>query len=138
MTLERFKKLTEIYGANLQSWPKQHRNEINQLSETNFAQLREILDKEAKLDALLDSHRIMPPDRAFFDQLVASAPQATRKHERSWYWLTGASIAGIGLASALAGAFCISLCISALMTQPSEVAGTTSELIDFEHEWTAS
>ncbi|MFM9835068.1 MAG: hypothetical protein ACKVOA_03085 [Methylophilaceae bacterium] len=132
MTIEDFKKLSEIYGAEISHWPKEHRDKLNKLSTTNFAEMRQILDEEAKTDALLASYSIAPASRDLFESIVASAPQA---QENTWQQLSAwfnLKIAGVGLATAMAGALCVSVWTTNLTADNST---STADNIDYGQDW---
>jgi len=135
MTLEEFKALSEIYGADLSRWPEAYRQEAAELS-AGPSQLRRILDEAAMLDALLASHELSQADHILFERIVASA----QKQASLWQQLTSLMdirFAGLGFASAIAGAFCFSMWLGS-MHMPSDNAesvGSLAEYVDFGNDW---
>jgi hypothetical protein len=132
MTIEEFKYLSEAYGSEIRHWPKVHRDKLNALSTSEFTQMRQILNEEAKLDTLLASHQIMPADRDLFDRIIASAP--TLKQNK-WSQLSAwfnFKVGGIGLATAIAGALCVSIWTSNLT---ADNATSTADNVDYGQDW---
>jgi hypothetical protein len=132
MTIEEFKYLSEIYGAEISHWPKVHRDKLNALSRTNFAEMRQILDEEAILDTLLTSHKIEPADRALFDRIVATAP---RDVQNKWAQLSAwfnFKVVGVGFASAMAGALCVSILTTNLTADNTT---NTADNVDYGQDW---
>ncbi|HSH72434.1 MAG TPA: hypothetical protein VK974_05185 [Methylophilaceae bacterium] len=135
MTLEEFKSLCEIYGADLSRWPEAYHQQAAELS-TESSQLRHILNEAAMLDALLASHEVAGADHILFERIVASAQKPTSL----WQQLTSLMdirFAGLGLASAMAGAFCFSMWLGS-MHMPSDNAesvGSITEYVDFGNDW---
>jgi len=135
MTLEEFKVLSEIYGADLSRWPEAYRQEAAELS-AGPSQLRRILDEAAMLDALLVTYEVAGADHGLFERIVASA----QKKPSLWQQLSSLldiRFAGLGFASAMAGAFCFSMWLGS-MHMPSdnaENAGSIAEYVDFGNDW---
>lgn len=132
MTLEEFKYLSEIYGSEVSHWPKIHRDKLNALSTKEFAAMRQILDEEAKLDKLLAGHSITPASRTLFEHIVASAPQPqvnVWQQLSAWFNLR---VASVGLATAVAGALCISVWTSNLLPDNTM---TSADNIDYGQDW---
>ncbi|KUM23536.1 hypothetical protein AU467_09315 [Mesorhizobium loti] len=97
----RFAALADAYGSALHRWPQ-----AEQAAATLFASSEEgraILQRAARLDAVLDGHHIEAPSRALHGEIVARATTQVRqgRHRRLW-WL-GFGLAGVGLAGAVAG-----------------------------------
>jgi hypothetical protein len=135
MTLEQFKLLAQAYGADLSQWPKEYQSEASSLSNMFINEVRDILNKEANLDKLLTSHTIAPASRALFDSIVASAPQPKIEFWQPLSnWMNYCQghiwqVVGATLASAMAGALCVSLLISSV----SPINGESNNLM-VEHE----
>jgi hypothetical protein len=132
MTIEEFKYLSEAYGADFSHWPKVHRDKLNALSSSDFNQMRHILTEEKKLDTLLANHQIMPADRDLFDRIIASAPilkQSKWSELSVWFKF---KVAGIGLATAMAGALCVSIWTSNLT---ADSATSTADNVDYGQDW---
>jgi hypothetical protein len=132
MTIEDFKYLSEVYGAEISHWPIEHRNKLNVLSTSEFTHMHQILNEEAKLDMLLSSHQIMPAGRDLFDRIIASAP--ILKHSK-WSELSAwfnFKVAGIGLAAAMAGALCVSIWTINLTVDSTT---STADNVDYGQDW---
>lgn len=135
MTIEDFKKLSMIYGAEISHWPKDQRDKLNALSTKQFAEMRQILDEEAKLDALLASHTTEPANRALFERIVASAPQPQLSFWQVFSAWINVRVAGIGLATAMAGALCVSVWTSNLLPDNTDNIANTADNIDYGQDW---
>jgi hypothetical protein len=117
MTPERFSQLLEAYGADFRRWPETERAPAHALLAQGSLELRRQMAEAAQLDGLLDSHTVAVPEMQLVERIVAdrvapgAAPGRTAQDARRWRtrWLwPGASLAGIGLAGTLAGAFVVS------------------------------
>ncbi len=98
MTPNRFKHLTEAYGADVARWPKAERADAAALMADEPTILREALSEANQLDEALDLWR--PPEvrSALREAVVAAAPK--RRRRTGWSgWL-----APLGLGAGLAGA----------------------------------
>lgn len=122
MTPERFTALLEAYGADPRRWPEAERAEALALLAAGPPVLRQQLQEAAWLDARLDASPVAAPDETLIARIAAGAqaspahpePQADRGRSkpvadaRRWrprWWWSGAGLAGVGLAGALAGVF---------------------------------
>ena len=135
MTLEEFKKLSEIYGAEIRLWPKPYREKLSELSVKQFKEMRQILDEEAKLDVLLVGYTIDPPSRALFERIVASAPQlqpSIWQQLSAWF---NFRVASVGLATAMAGALCVSIWTSHLLPDNTDGIANSADNIDYGQDW---
>ena len=109
MTPERFRELTEIYGAEPRRWPAAERDAALAYLRDHTAEAEAALADALALDGMLSRHAVAPAGAALREQIVASAPKA-----REWTWRPArlvwqsAGLAGLGLAGALAGAIVIS------------------------------
>jgi len=135
MTLEEFKSLSEIYGADLSRWPEAYRQEAAELS-AESSQLLHILNEAAMLDALLASHELAQADPILFERIFASA----QKQSSLWQQLSSLldiRYAGLGLASAMAGAFCFSMWLGSMHipSDNTESVGSIAEYVDFGNDW---
>lgn len=77
LTEDRFRKLAEAYGSELQRWPAAERNAARELI-LNRPELRACLTAEAELDAWLDSARFETLPASLMERLEAlpsTAPQ---------------------------------------------------------------
>lgn len=142
MNPEAFKKLCATYGADTQRWPEADRANIGELSNRHFAEMRQALDAETELDALLDAHKLEAPSAELASMILASAPQKAQTKEQAWSWwwpslgLAGVGLAGVGLAGAVAGIMLVSLLTSPILFSGAADKGlSTSEIIDFGQDW---
>ncbi|EHP43999.1 hypothetical protein OR16_04892 [Cupriavidus basilensis OR16] len=101
MTPERFRALTESYGADPARWPEGERAE-GQAMAADPGHLA-ALANAAALDRLLAAHQVAAPEAALQRRIAASAPTP-----RSPWWWSGLGLAGVGLAGSLAGALLVS------------------------------
>jgi hypothetical protein len=136
MTLNEFRNISQIYGAEVTRWPSCYREKINTLSETQFAEMRKILNEEASLDELLATYQIEPPSRQFFEQIIAGAPKAELNLWRFMADWLSFRVIGIGLTTALTGAICVSIWTTQLTSNLSSDGTTnTAENIDYGQDW---
>lgn len=90
------------------------------------------LEDEIALDALLASQVLAPPSRALFEHIVASAPQP---QQNAWQQLSAwfnFRVAGIGLATAVAGALCVSVWATNLTVDD---ATSTADNLDYGQDY---
>jgi hypothetical protein len=126
MTPERFTALLQAYGADPRHWAEAERAEAQALLAAGPPVLRQQLQEAAWLDAQLGATPVAAPDEALIARIAAgaqasaarSAPQAARwrskpvadaKRWRPRWWWSGAGLAGVGLAGALAGVFTVTV-----------------------------
>jgi hypothetical protein len=109
MTPERFHTLVDAYGADPRRWPDEEREAATAWAALHRDEADAVLAASADIDVWLDSHTVAPPDYAFQERIVASAPVRRPVRMRRRMWWSGAAIAGVGLAGGLAGAFAVSL-----------------------------
>jgi hypothetical protein len=114
MTPERFHTLVGAYGADPRRWPSHEREDALAWARAHRAEAQATLDEALELDAWLARDTIVPPTRAFVEQIVATAPglapvRAAAPKRRLWW--SGAAFAGAGLAGALAGALVMSFLV---------------------------
>lgn len=103
LSAERFATLAEAYGADLRRWPAA----LRAAAEARLAddpQARSVLADAARLDDLLEAHRVAAPDAALIGRVLAQAPQPGLIWSRAKLWWSGLGLAGAGLAGGLAGA----------------------------------
>lgn len=109
MTPERFRELTEIYGAEPRRWPVAERHAALAYMRDHAADAEAALAGASVLDGMLSAYTVAPPGAALREQIVASAPTARKSTWRpAGLWWQSAGLAGLGLAGALAGALVIS------------------------------
>jgi hypothetical protein len=118
MTPDRFRRLTEAYGASPEHWPQVERAGAEALLARQDPEALAALAEARSLDLMLATHAIATPDADLIRQIVASAPSArassagnTRmpRWKRPRWWLSGAGFVGVGVAGIAAGVLAISL-----------------------------
>lgn len=110
MTPERFRRLTEIYGAQPWRWPVAEREAALGYMRDRPAEAEAVLSEASALDGVLSRYALPHPSAALREKIIASAPAALKFP----CWPAGlrwqfAGLAGLGLAGALAGAVVISV-----------------------------
>lgn len=145
MTTEDFSQLAKIYGADIKRWPEEHRSMIGDLAATQFTTMRQILDEESALDALLNQDSIAPSNQALIDSIIQGAPQASLVKNQTYFWQDSRWISnlfktigftGIGLAGALTGVMFVSMMSSHLLgNDSSNNELTVAEMVDFGQDW---
>ncbi|MDR5783983.1 hypothetical protein QCE63_31685 [Caballeronia sp. LZ065] len=118
MTPDRFRYLTEAYGASPERWPAGERDAALALLADGDDQAHAALDLARALDGMLDAHTVAGPAPALARRIIASAP--IRPARASWrspcLWFSGVGFVGVGAAGVAAGALLVSL----LAPVPSE------------------
>jgi hypothetical protein len=116
MTPERFRRLTEAYGASPERWPAAERDAARALlSARDPDALAAFADAQA-LDTLLDTHAVAAPDEALARRIIASAPVRTIPFwRRPRVWFSGVGFVGAGAAGVAAGALIVSMLAPAQM-----------------------
>jgi hypothetical protein len=112
VTPDRFRTLTEAYGADPERWPVAERGAAQALVAQAAPEVLRALDEAARLDAVLARHVVAAPDAALVRRIEASAPQrrldgrqfAVAPRQSRWFWLSGAGLASAGVMGAVAGA----------------------------------
>ena len=99
----RFATLADAYGADLRRWPADLRTAAEAYIIGN-PQARGVLAEAARLDDLLDAHRVPVPGAALIGRVLAQAPQPGFYWSRAKLWWSGLGLAGAGLAGGIAGA----------------------------------
>src|SRR5262245_15065024 len=107
MILERFRKLAETYGADLQSWPAEERQSATMFIQTHPTDARSALADAAALDSMLDRYVVTGPAVELRERIIARSPAARTAWPRTQLWWQGAGLAGVGIAGALAGVLMI-------------------------------
>jgi hypothetical protein len=108
VTPERFRELTEFYGAEPQRWPVVECEEALAYMRDHAADAETVLTEALALDDMLSGYTIAPPSTELRELIVASAPKADRSNWATWLRWESAGLAGLGLVGALAGALVIS------------------------------
>jgi hypothetical protein len=112
MKPERFRTIVAAYGADPRHWPPHERADAQDWARRHRADADATLAEAAELDAWLAQDALAPPERALVERIVASAPGRARPAStRRRVWWSGAALAGIGLAGALAGALAMSIVV---------------------------
>jgi hypothetical protein len=109
MTPERFRKLTETYGAEPRRWPAEEREAARAFMNRRPAEAQAMLADASALDSMLDRHVVGPPTAELRERIIGSGPAARAVWHQARLWWQGAGLAGLGLAGALAGALMISV-----------------------------
>lgn len=113
MTPERFRRLTEAYGAMPEHWPAAERAEAKALLDQRDPAVLAVLADARSLDLVLSRHSVAAPESDLVRRILASAPVAPLRPEPVWkrpqWWLSGAGLVGVGVAGIAAGVLAISL-----------------------------
>jgi hypothetical protein len=123
MTPERFRKLTEAYGAAPEHWPEAERDGAEALLARRDPDAIAALAAARGLDLELSAHAIAAPDADLIRRILAAAPSpsplssslpsSSRARQPAWkrprWWLSGAGFVGAGAAGVAAGVLAISL-----------------------------
>ncbi|TCW75898.1 hypothetical protein C5O80_36715 [Burkholderia sp. SRS-46] len=109
MTPERFRDIVAAYGAHARRWPDDERAAAEAWMRAHPAEATAALAEAAELDAWLALDAVAPPAPALAERIVATAPAPRRTSRRGQFWWSGAAVAGVGLAGALAGAVAVSM-----------------------------
>lgn len=78
MNIERFKDLTDAYGANLRRWPASDRPFAESLLASDPA-ARQWLEQAADLDALMAASVVAAPSASLSARVLAAAPKARKR-----------------------------------------------------------
>ena len=142
MNTAEFITLTEVYGADIQRWPLEYRMSANEVVKLDLPEVKYALEQAASLDALFDNDTLrnkpnLQADRLLFDRIVASAPKPKTNFKQAW--MSWYSLAGAGLAGAVAGAFFISIFTSGMLPENVDgngsLAGVTTEYVYDAQDW---
>jgi hypothetical protein len=110
VTPDRFRELTEIYGAEPRRWPAAERQAALAYMRDHAGDAEAALSEASTLDDLLGDYGAIPAGAVLREQIIASAPRGARSPARRMpVWWQAAGFAGLGLAGALAGALAISV-----------------------------
>jgi hypothetical protein len=118
MTPDRFRRLTEAYGASPEHWPAAERAAAEEMLARQDPDALAALAEARAIDLMLATHAIDAPDPDLVRRIVASAPSARSPSARQdnpprWkqprWWLSGAGFVGVGVAGIAAGVLAISL-----------------------------
>jgi hypothetical protein len=126
MTPERFRHLTDAYGAIPEHWPEAERAEAQALVAQRDPETLAALADASSLDMLLSAHGVAAPGNDLIRRIVESSPAGSSTRKPVWkkpnWWLSGAGFVGVGVAGIAAGVLVISLATSfsgAAGSQPS-------------------
>jgi hypothetical protein len=111
MTPERFRRITEAYGASPERWPHAEREAALALIDARDADALAALDEARALDGLLDAQKVAAPSDEPARRIIASAPERARQPfwRRPRIWFSGAGFVGAGAAGIAAGALVVSM-----------------------------
>jgi hypothetical protein len=116
MTPERFRRLTETYGAMPEHWPVAERADAQALLAQGDPDVLAALAEASSLDLMLSAHTIPAPETDLIRRIEASAPLVSMKEKPAWkqprWWISSAGFVGVGVAGIAAGALAISLTAS--------------------------
>ena len=102
MTPERFRRLTESYGAMPEHWPATERAEAKALLAQRDPAVLAALAEARSLDLVLSKHNVAAPESDLVRRILASAPLASPRQKPAWkrpqWWLSGAGLVGVGVA----------------------------------------
>lgn len=111
MTPERFRHITEAYGASPERWPDDERDAALALVNASDPQALAALAEARALDGMLDAHAFAQPSPALARRIIESAPG--KPERRLWrqprIWFSGVGFLGAGAAGVAAGALLVSL-----------------------------
>jgi hypothetical protein len=134
MTPERFRRLTEAYGAMPEHWPLAERAEAKALLAQRDPEVLAALAEASSLDLVLSTHTIPAPETDLIRRIVASAPSVSSKEKPAWkqprWWISSAGFVGVGVAGIAAGALAISLMASVPTGSFSGTAANPPSLFD--------
>lgn len=147
MTTERFKQLASAYGADLKRWPEAEREAAIQF--TQQQEITSLIRDELALDDLLAGHSIAIDSRALANTIFTDALTIHNKQFNIWQKLSilwselginGFGLVGAGLASAMAGVFCVSLLTSNILSKDTangitNGVNSTAEYVDYDQDW---
>jgi hypothetical protein len=141
MTPDRFRQLTEAYGAAPERWPQAERAEAEALLAQGDPAALAALAEAHSLDLMLAADALAAPDADLARRIVASAPSPKLQRQkkpaprakRTRWWLSGAGFVGSGMAGIAAGVLAISLTgpLSVSATSPSSVFDETGTVTVF-------
>jgi len=118
MTPDRFRRLTDAYGASPEQWPPAERAAAEALLARQDPDALAALAEARALDLVLATHAVAAPDPDLVRRIVASAPSARapgtgksgmQRWKQPRWWLSGAGFVGAGVAGIAAGVLAISL-----------------------------
>jgi hypothetical protein len=117
LTPERFTALAEAYGG-IARWPEEFRVEGWAMAE-RWPELAKLLTEAEALDARLDRWTVAPPSPALRNAVIARQQRSTLRRARAWW-------AGLGIATALAGATAGSIATAAVPSPHPSVEDSTA------------
>ena len=116
MTPERFRSLTEAYGAMPEHWPQAERADAEALLAQRHPDALAALAEAGSLDLLLSAHAVVAPETELIRRIVESSPAGSSSRKPAWkkpnWWLSGAGFVGAGVAGIAAGVLVMSLATS--------------------------
>jgi hypothetical protein len=133
MTPERFRHLTEAYGALPERWPRDEREAARALIEARDPEALAALAEARALDSLLDAHKVEAPSAQLISRIVASAAKRRPFWRRPRVWFSGVGFVGAGAAGMAVGA----LIVSMLAASPAQTGSHTHGWFDQSYSGTA-
>ncbi|SAL15657.1 hypothetical protein AWB74_00468 [Caballeronia arvi] len=134
MTPERFRHITEAYGASPDRWPEHERDAALALVNAGDEEALAALADARALDGLLDAHAIAAPGAELARRIIESAP--TRPPRAFWrrprIWFSGVGFVGAGAAGVAVGALLVSLLAPAPASMDNAHFGV------FEQSWSGT
>jgi predicted anti-sigma-YlaC factor YlaD len=92
MTLDRFARIVEAYGAEPRAWPEAERDAALAFHAHN-GEARKLCDEAAALDAMLAQSQAPQADRALEDRIMADFRNRGRKPAHQQRWLGAGALA---------------------------------------------
>jgi hypothetical protein len=111
MTPDRFRRMTESYGASPERWPAAERDAARALIEQRDPEALAALAEAQTLDRLLDAHAVAAPSTDLWRRIIGSAPKRPF-WRRPRVWFSGVGFVGAGAAGIAAGALVVSMLAS--------------------------
>jgi anti-sigma factor RsiW len=112
MTPERFRRITESYGASPGRWPADERDAARALLDARDPEALAALTEARALDGLLNEHAVRAPSDDLMKRIIASVPSRPRPRpfwRRPRVWFSGVGFVGAGAAGVIAGALLVSM-----------------------------
>jgi negative regulator of sigma E activity len=130
MTPERFRRITEAYGASPERWPRAERDAARALLDAREPEALAALADARALDGLLDAHAVAAPSDALARRIIASAPRRMPFWRRPRIWFSGVGFVGAGAAGIAAGALVVSLLAPAQLPQAPQAPQAAHGWVD--------
>jgi hypothetical protein len=125
MNLERFKILTEAYGADPARWPEPERVAALLFAEQS-AEARQLLQDARTFDRLLDEAETQPATRALEDRILGAFPERKPRvafaNASRIRWIPAAAVVCSLVLGLLVGAALPSVAVSDVALDPALIA----------------